>query len=193
MYSIARGLNVHSRVASQLQTDRTAAREGALGEHAPELRQQRRERQVGRRRQPSWPERLAQLVTAGHSIAIDDEIREQHAALPAGQLPFDPPAGHSGGETPAELDPRRLVLRLRIGHRSKLSPKPTSETPTRTRPMPAKEATMAYVISCDCGYISRGETEDELVEEANRHIEEVHPDMAGKVSRDDLLAMAEEV
>jgi predicted small metal-binding protein len=52
---------------------------------------------------------------------------------------------------------------------------------------------MAYVINCDCGYVSRGETEDELVEEANRHMEEVHPGMAGKVSRDDLLAMAEEV
>ena len=52
---------------------------------------------------------------------------------------------------------------------------------------------MAYVISCDCGYVSRGDTADELVEEANRHIEEVHPDMAGTVSRDDLLAMAEEV
>jgi predicted small metal-binding protein len=52
---------------------------------------------------------------------------------------------------------------------------------------------MAYMINCDCGYVSRGETEDELVEAANRHIDEVHPDMAGKVSRDDLLAMAEEV
>jgi hypothetical protein len=52
---------------------------------------------------------------------------------------------------------------------------------------------MAYVINCDCGHVSRGETEDELVEEANRHIEEVHPDMVGFVSRDDLLAMAEEV
>ena len=52
---------------------------------------------------------------------------------------------------------------------------------------------MAYVISCDCGYVSRGETEDELVAVANRHIDEAHPDMAGKVSRDDLLAMAEEV
>src|SRR5436190_10648969 len=49
---------------------------------------------------------------------------------------------------------------------------------------------MAYVINCDCGHVSRGDTEDELVAEANRHIEEVHPDMAGKVSRDDLLAMA---
>ena len=52
---------------------------------------------------------------------------------------------------------------------------------------------MAYLITCDCGYISRGETEDELVDETNRHIAEVHPDLAGKVSRDDLLAMAEEV
>ena len=52
---------------------------------------------------------------------------------------------------------------------------------------------MAFVISCDCGYVSRGETEDELVDAANRHMEEVHPGMAGKVSRDDLLAMAEEV
>jgi hypothetical protein len=31
------------------------------------------------------------------------------------------------------------------------------------------------------------------VQEANRHMEEVHPEMAGKVSREDLLAMAEEV
>jgi hypothetical protein len=52
---------------------------------------------------------------------------------------------------------------------------------------------MAYVINCDCGYVSRGETEDDLVKEATRHIDEVHPDIAGKVSRDDLLAMAEEV
>jgi predicted small metal-binding protein len=51
---------------------------------------------------------------------------------------------------------------------------------------------MAYLITCDCGHVSRAETEDELVAAANRHIEEVHPDMAGKVSREDLLAMAEE-
>jgi predicted small metal-binding protein len=52
---------------------------------------------------------------------------------------------------------------------------------------------VAYLINCDCGHVSRGETEDELVAAANRHIAEVHPDMAGKVSREDLLAMAEEV
>jgi predicted small metal-binding protein len=52
---------------------------------------------------------------------------------------------------------------------------------------------MAYVINCDCGHVSRGQTEDELVQEATRHMEEVHPDIAGKVSREDLLAMAQEV
>jgi hypothetical protein len=31
------------------------------------------------------------------------------------------------------------------------------------------------------------------VQAANRHIEEIHPDLAGKVSREDLLAMAEEI
>jgi predicted small metal-binding protein len=74
------------------------------------------------------------------------------------------------------------LIGLPVRHRAKLPPKPGGHNPI-----------MAYVISCDCGYVSRGETEDELVQEANRHMEEVHPEMAGKVSREDLLAMAEEV
>ena len=52
---------------------------------------------------------------------------------------------------------------------------------------------MTYVINCDCGYVARGETEDELVGDLNLHIEEVHPGMVGAVSEEDMLAMAEEV
>jgi predicted small metal-binding protein len=51
---------------------------------------------------------------------------------------------------------------------------------------------MAKVINCECGYVVRGETDDELVQRANEHIEQDHPEMVGKMSRDDLLAMAEE-
>ena len=51
---------------------------------------------------------------------------------------------------------------------------------------------MAYVINCDCGYVVRAETEDELVDNVNAHIQDAHPDMVGKVSREDFLAMAEE-
>lgn len=52
---------------------------------------------------------------------------------------------------------------------------------------------MVKVINCDCGLTCRGETDDELLGVAERHIAENHPEIVGKVSRDDLLAMAEEV
>jgi predicted small metal-binding protein len=55
-----------------------------------------------------------------------------------------------------------------------------------------KGAGMAKVIRCECGYVTRGDTDDELVAAAERHIESDHPDLVGKVSRDELLAMAEE-
>ncbi len=51
---------------------------------------------------------------------------------------------------------------------------------------------MAKVIRCECGYIARGETDDELVAAAERHIEADHPDLVGQMGRDDLLQMAEE-
>jgi predicted small metal-binding protein len=52
---------------------------------------------------------------------------------------------------------------------------------------------MAYQINCDCGYVVKGESEDELVANAEQHIQSDHPDMVGKVSRDDLLGQAEQV
>jgi hypothetical protein len=51
---------------------------------------------------------------------------------------------------------------------------------------------MAKLINCECGQVVRGETDDDLVATATAHIERDHPEMAGKVSRDDLLAMSEE-
>ena len=51
---------------------------------------------------------------------------------------------------------------------------------------------MAKLINCECGEVVRGETEDELVQNATAHIERHHPELVGKVSRDDLLAMSEE-
>ena len=48
------------------------------------------------------------------------------------------------------------------------------------------------VINCHCGVTVRGGSDDELVANAQEHIGRDHPDLAGKVSREDLLAMAEE-
>jgi hypothetical protein len=51
---------------------------------------------------------------------------------------------------------------------------------------------MGKLINCECGEVVRGDTDDELVEKAMSHIDRDHPELVGKVSRDDLLAMSEE-
>ncbi len=51
---------------------------------------------------------------------------------------------------------------------------------------------MAKLINCECGKVVRGESDDELIANAQAHIDRDHPELIGKVSREDLLAMAEE-
>jgi hypothetical protein len=51
---------------------------------------------------------------------------------------------------------------------------------------------MAMVINCECGQVVRGETEQELLAAAEEHVDRDHPELVGKISREDLLAMAEE-
>jgi predicted small metal-binding protein len=46
---------------------------------------------------------------------------------------------------------------------------------------------MAKIIQCDCGVVVRGETDDELVANAQQHAEEVH---GLELSREQALAMA---
>jgi predicted small metal-binding protein len=47
------------------------------------------------------------------------------------------------------------------------------------------------LINCECGQVVRGETEDELLRAAEDHIRRDHPELEGKITRDDLLAMSE--
>jgi predicted small metal-binding protein len=51
---------------------------------------------------------------------------------------------------------------------------------------------MAKLINCECGAIVRGTSDDELVNAAEAHVAEAHPELVGKLSREDILAMAEE-
>jgi predicted small metal-binding protein len=51
---------------------------------------------------------------------------------------------------------------------------------------------MAKVINCECGFVVRGADDDELVRNAEEHVSSAHPEMVGKISRDDFLGMAEE-
>ena len=52
---------------------------------------------------------------------------------------------------------------------------------------------MAKVFECDRdGVVMRGEDDDELVANVERHVAEAHPDLVGKLSRDDVLAIVKE-
>jgi predicted small metal-binding protein len=51
---------------------------------------------------------------------------------------------------------------------------------------------MAKQINCACGYVVKGASDDELVANAEAHMREVHPELAGTMSREQVLAMATE-
>ena len=46
------------------------------------------------------------------------------------------------------------------------------------------------VIHCPCGEDVQAEDDDALVENVEEHIQDKHPDMVGKYSRDQILSMA---
>lgn len=48
------------------------------------------------------------------------------------------------------------------------------------------------IINCECGQVVRGETEEELLRNAEAHVQRDHPELVGKITREDLLAMSEE-
>ena len=47
---------------------------------------------------------------------------------------------------------------------------------------------MAKIMQCDCGHVVRGDTDDELVANVQKHAREVH-DM--EITREQVLAMAQ--
>lgn len=52
---------------------------------------------------------------------------------------------------------------------------------------------MAKEFECERdGVVMQGATDDELVANVERHIAEAHPDLVGRVAREDILAAAKE-
>ncbi len=42
---------------------------------------------------------------------------------------------------------------------------------------------MTKLFNCTCGEVATGENDDELVASVNRHVEKVHPELVGTISR----------
>jgi hypothetical protein len=52
---------------------------------------------------------------------------------------------------------------------------------------------MAKQITCECGRVIRGATDDEAIEGARDHMRQDHPALVDKVTVDDLRGWIEEV
>jgi predicted small metal-binding protein len=46
---------------------------------------------------------------------------------------------------------------------------------------------MARIIRCECGYIARGDSDDEVIESIRAHMSTDHPALLATVERQDLL------
>ena len=51
---------------------------------------------------------------------------------------------------------------------------------------------MSMIVNCECGRQIRAEGEEDLIAQVEAHVSEDHPELVGKLSREDVLAMAEE-
>ena len=51
---------------------------------------------------------------------------------------------------------------------------------------------MARIINCECGYVARAARDDEVIALIQEHMRADHPDLVGKVSREDLEGWIQE-
>ncbi len=51
---------------------------------------------------------------------------------------------------------------------------------------------MAYVINCEDGVTVRGASIDELLDNAEKHVRDAHPDLVGTLGREQLRSMIQE-
>lgn len=47
---------------------------------------------------------------------------------------------------------------------------------------------MSRIIRCECGYIARGESEDDVIQNIRSHMASDHPALLERVAQEDLLA-----
>jgi predicted small metal-binding protein len=51
---------------------------------------------------------------------------------------------------------------------------------------------MAKIANCECGYVARGNDDEEVLTHLESHIRRDHPEMVGKYERHQLLDLIEE-
>jgi predicted small metal-binding protein len=55
------------------------------------------------------------------------------------------------------------------------------------------ESSLARQIKCECGYVARAETDDEVIELTLRHVRSDHPELVETETREELAGWIEVV
>ena len=160
------------------------ALQNALTGGPPDLREERCERGFRGVRRAARPEDVYELGTGDHPRPVRREVGEEQSALPSGECLLDALSGHLGDEAPAKLDPRAAA---RQG-----SSKVTASGGSDNAGVHEEGAVMGKVVNCECGEVVRADSDGELVASVEAHVARNHPDLVGKLSREDILGMAEE-
>jgi predicted small metal-binding protein len=50
---------------------------------------------------------------------------------------------------------------------------------------------MTRQVRCECGFMARGATDDEVIEQVLAHVAAVHPDLAGSENAEDIRGWIE--
>ena len=50
---------------------------------------------------------------------------------------------------------------------------------------------MPRQIKCECGFVARGETDDEVVTQIEHHVRNDHPELAETLTRDEIASWVE--
>lgn len=51
---------------------------------------------------------------------------------------------------------------------------------------------MALLVNCECGRVIKADTHEDIVVKVEEHVSQDHPELVGKLSREDIAAMTEE-
>jgi predicted small metal-binding protein len=116
---------------------------------------------------------------------LEHEVGEEQTTLPAGKALLDAAPVELHREAPAELH-------VGVGHA--IQPRSNVSANIRERAGPHNRRlyqSMARQITCECGQIVRGETDDELVELTFEHLRDDHPQLADRITRDEIVALIE--
>ena len=52
---------------------------------------------------------------------------------------------------------------------------------------------MSRQVKCECGFVARGDTDDEVVDRIEGHIRSDHPELVGTLTRDEIASWVEVV